>query len=124
MVVTGEGRVVILDLGLVLFAELPRPSPGEEIVGTLAYIAPEQARSSMVSPAADAYSVGVMLYEALTGRLPFSGRPLEIMQHKMDTTPRAPHERFDGMPRDLSELASPVSWVTTFRRRRPSRADR
>src|SRR5258708_27502745 len=66
--VSSRGRAVLLDFGLVA-----EPGDSEEedlIVGTPAYMAPEQAMSRNVGPPADWYAVGVMLYETLTGRLP------------------------------------------------------
>src|SRR6185312_14688763 len=71
VLVTAKGRVVILDFGLVGETEPGHGSAGIDLVGTAAYMAPEQARSPTVTSAADTYSIGVMIYEALAGRLPF-----------------------------------------------------
>src|SRR5262249_41815528 len=68
----GDGRGVLRDFGLA--AE----RPDEPWAGTAAYLAPEGPRT----PAADWYAVGVMLYEALTGALPFAGHPLDILARK------------------------------------------
>ena len=66
--VTGEGRVVLLDFGLV--TELAHESEGAPM-GTPAYMSPEQALGKPLTSATDMYAVGVVLYEALTGELPF-----------------------------------------------------
>ncbi|MBL9013023.1 MAG: protein kinase, partial [Myxococcales bacterium] len=100
VMVTREGRVVLLDFGLV--ADGRAQLSDTSIVGTAAYMSPEQALSRPPGPASDWYSVGVMLYEALTGRLPIDAKtPLEIMMKKQH---RRPPRRVQGAPEDLSKI--------------------
>ena len=88
IMVTAEGRVVILDFGLV--ADLLNMVPEHHLVGTFSYMAPEQAGLRAVGPAADWYSVGVLLYQALTGRLPVTGAAREVLVLKQAFEPAAP----------------------------------
>src|SRR6185369_11613399 len=104
--VTQQGRVVLLDLGLVTDAHRDGAArtSSDQVVGTATYMAPEQAQSKPVSPAADWYAAGVVLYEALTGEVPFSGSPLEVLMSKQSELPKPPHEHAGDVPPDLEEL--------------------
>ncbi len=104
VMVTPEGRVVLLDFGVV--GELGGGTDRIEdlVLGTPAYMAPEQARATPVGPAADFYAVGVMLYEALTGQLPFDGAPDDVLFAKQQGRPRPPGDVVDGVPPDLAAL--------------------
>lgn len=103
VMVTSEGRVVILDFGLV--AELAEKTDKMDgLVGTPAYMSPEQAACRPVSPATDWYSFGVIIYEALTGRLPFTGKLSEILTRKESYTPPSPSTLVPGLPPDLDIL--------------------
>lgn len=103
VLVTREGRVVLVDFGLVAALLDPDYAPGV-LAGTVAYMAPEQAAGSALSPAADWYAVGVMLYEALTGRLPFCGSAFEVLTHKRASRPEPPEALAPEAPRDLCAL--------------------
>jgi tetratricopeptide (TPR) repeat protein len=86
VLVKEDGSVVLLDFGLSLDPNLTAPltSTPSRIVGTPAYLAPEQWRSEPVSRQTDLWAVGIMLFEALTGKLPFtSGSMLEMMREAL-----------------------------------------
>jgi len=104
VMVTGEGRVVILDFGLVTTLDPAQQSIADGPIGTVEYMAPEQASGRQVGEAADWYSVGVMLYEALTGQMPHKGHALEILVHKQQVEPPPAHELAPDAPRDLCDL--------------------
>ncbi len=103
--VTSNGRVVLLDFGLV--AELERRHDSEQVVGTVAYMAPEQcAGDAGLTPAADWYALGVVLFQALTGRLPFEGPPMRVLLEKQTEPAKRPSQLALDVPPDLDELCA------------------
>lgn len=104
VLVTPEGRVVLLDFGLVAEVASNELHDDMSLAGTPAYMSPEQGAQMPVSQASDWYSVGVMLYEALTGRLPFVGKFFEVMTDKQNFEPLAPSRLVSNIPEDLDAL--------------------
>ncbi|HET9929609.1 MAG TPA: protein kinase, partial [Polyangiaceae bacterium] len=117
VLLTSEGRVVILDFGLVrrLDDEPPLRHDSISFSGTLAYVAPEQVLSHQLTTACDWYSFGSMLYEALVGRQPFSGRA--ILRDKLNGPPALPGD-FSGRAKALAELC--LGLLAPAPERRPS----
>jgi serine/threonine protein kinase/tetratricopeptide (TPR) repeat protein len=104
VLVTPQGRVVILDFGLVTEIDAVRATEQNAVAGTVEYMAPEQAVGAELSEATDWYAVGVILYEALTGVLPFRGTALKVMMDKQQLDPSPPREVAPDVPTDLGEL--------------------
>jgi serine/threonine protein kinase len=104
VLVTHEGRVVILDFGLARDLARAEGDHDDRMVGTAAYMAPEQALGDAVGPAADWYSVGAVLYEALTGRLPFVGRGSDQLEQKLREEAPPPRSIAATVPEDLNAL--------------------
>ena len=123
VLVRKNGRVVLLDFGLVQeLGSETRASAGisgtasgnsqnqqsshtsGRITGSVAYMAPEQAAAQLLTTASDWYAVGVMLYEVLTGRLPITGRSIDVLRDKQHLDPPPPQELAPDAPDDLSTL--------------------
>ena len=106
VLVTRDARVVLLDFGVVGDLQAARDNPRleDQILGTPAYMAPEQARGVPAGMPADWYAVGVMLYEALTDHLPFDGSPHDILFSKQGTRATRPSKLVAGVPDDLDAL--------------------
>ncbi len=106
VMVTVGGRVVLLDFGLAALIGSSGAGAVEPrgLTGTIDYMSPEQAWGEALSPASDWYSVGVMLYEALTGRLPFEGPPARTLVAKKSARPPRPGALVRGVPEDLDRL--------------------
>ncbi len=90
VIVDTEGRVKVTDFGIARAGASEITETGS-IIGTVQYLSPEQAQGQAVSPRSDLYSVGVMLYELLTGRLPFDGESaVTIALKQISELPAAP----------------------------------
>jgi hypothetical protein len=104
ILVTPTGRVVLLDFGLVTNAA-PGPAAADDVLlGTVGYMAPEQAGLGRIGPKTDWYSVGVLLYFALCAHLPFDGAPAEILMRKQRVSPPPPSAIATDVPKDLEAL--------------------
>jgi tetratricopeptide (TPR) repeat protein len=104
VLVSREGRVVLLDFGVVSDAAMPQREEG--IVGSVRYMAPEQAASEPIGPAADWYAFGVVLFECLTGRRPFDGPDALVLQAKLSEVPVPAALIAPGVPPDLEALCA------------------
>jgi hypothetical protein len=124
VLLTREGRVVILDFGLVsesVTTETLRSTGAGGMIGTPAYLSPEQAAGQPASPASDWYAVGVMMFVALTGELPFRGKGLKILLAKQERDAPAPSSLVQGIPPDLEALC--VDLLQRDPQRRPGAQD-
>ncbi len=106
ILVEASGRAVLLDFGAVaeLYATAARD---DAVIGTVTYMAPEQARGDAISPAADWYAVGVLLFQALTGRTPFgdvTGHELLVLKQHLAAP--SPSTLVAGIPADLEWLCT------------------
>ena len=104
IVVGGDGRLKVTDFGIARSGASQMTEAGS-IVGTAQYLSPEQARGAPVDPRSDIYSLGVVLYEMLTGKVPFSGdTPVEIAMKHLSQVPEPPSKLRDGIPHDLDAV--------------------
>ena len=102
VIVDGEGRVKVMDFGIARAGAASQMTEAGSIIGTAQYLSPEQARGAPVDQTSDLYSTGIVLYELLTGSVPFTGEtPVEIAMKHLSQAPVAPSAHRPEIPRDL-----------------------
>jgi eukaryotic-like serine/threonine-protein kinase len=104
IVVAPDGRIKVMDFGIARSGSSQVTEAGS-IIGTAQYLSPEQARGLPAGPSADLYSTGIVLYEMLTGSVPFSGdTPLEVAMQHLSAVPERPSAKRPEIPHELDAI--------------------
>jgi len=105
VILRGDGTVKVMDFGIAKFMGSTKLTQTGQTMGTVRYMSPEQVRGKQVDHRTDLYSLGITLYEALTGRTPFDGENhFEIMQKHLTTPPLPPREIVPALPPELEAV--------------------
>ena len=105
IMVLRDGSVKVMDFGIARLTSAAQATLTQEALGSVHYISPEQAKGSNVDGRSDLYSVGVMLYEMLTGRLPFEGEtPVFVAIQHINSIPIAPRDLNPEIPEGLETI--------------------
>lgn len=107
VLVTDDGRIKVVDFGLARAMEGDRHTRTGFMIGTIAYMAPEQVTDGHADPRSDVYAAGIMLFELVTGRQPYEGQnPMSVAyKHVHDTVP-PPSALVPGTPPQLDDLVA------------------
>jgi len=105
VLLTGDGRVKVADFGLARAQAAAGQTRAGLLIGTVAYVPPEQVAGEATGPRGDVYSAGVMLFELLTGRQPFRGdTPLSVAYQHVNQDVPAPSSLMPGIPSAVDQL--------------------
>ncbi|MDO5141990.1 MAG: protein kinase, partial [Eubacteriales bacterium] len=105
VIILRDGSAKLTDFGIASFATTQETRVVQEAIGSVHYISPEQAKGSKIDYRTDIYSLGVVMYEMLTGKLPFEGETaLQVVMQHLNAMPLAPSELVPGIPRGLDAI--------------------
>jgi beta-lactam-binding protein with PASTA domain len=106
VMVTRDGAIAVMDFGIARLIAGPETAPQTSaVLGTASYLSPEQAQGQPVDARTDIYSLGVVLYEMLTGRPPFTGdSPMAIAYKQVNEAPPAPSTLNEDVPAELDAV--------------------
>ena len=105
VMVLRDGSVKVADFGIARVASGGHSTLTQEALGSVHYISPEQARGSHIDTRSDLYSAGVVLYEMITGRLPFEGdTPVSVAIQHINSIPLSPRELDPSIPEALEAI--------------------
>ncbi len=100
-----NGMIKVADFGIAKLPSVETVTVTDKAIGTVYYISPEQASGKPIDPRSDLYSVGVMLYEMVTGTLPFSAdSPVSVALMQIHNTPRPPRALCPELPLGLQQI--------------------
>lgn len=100
-----DGTIKVMDFGIARFARETGRTMSDKAIGSVHYISPEQAKGDTTDEKTDIYAVGVMMYEMLTGKVPFDGdTPVSIAIKQMQIEPKRPSEVNPDIPFGLEEI--------------------
>ena len=105
VLLTADGRIKVADFGLARAQSAAGHTRAGLLIGTVSYVPPEQVTGGSTGPGGDVYSAGVMLFELLTGRLPFTGdTPLSVAYQHVNSGVPAPSALVPGIPATVDQL--------------------
>ncbi|QPG71191.1 protein kinase domain-containing protein [Mycolicibacterium mucogenicum] len=107
VLISDSGEVKIADFGLVRAVAEAKITSTSVILGTAAYLSPEQVSTGDADPRSDVYSVGILAYELLTGTTPFTGdNPLSVAYQRLDQDVPPPSSAIAGVPKQFDDLVA------------------
>ncbi len=105
LLLTADGTVKVTDFGIARASELSTITRTGALMGTPLYMSPEQAQGSRVDPRSDIYSLGIVLYELLTGKVPFDATtPFEMMRQHIETPPQPVRQSRPEVTEELERM--------------------
>ena len=117
VIILRDGTAKLTDFGIASFATTQETRVVQEAIGSVHYISPEQAKGSKIDYRTDIYSLGVVMYEMLTGKLPFEGETaLQIVMQHLNTVPVVPSALVPEIPRGLDEIVMHAMCANISRR--------
>lgn len=112
-----DGTVKVTDFGIARFEKNQETRVIQEAIGSVHYISPEQAKGSRINHCADLYSLGIVMYECLTGHVPFDGdSPLAIVMQHMNAQAPLPSQVVPGIPRGMDDIVMRAMCPTLAKR--------
>lgn len=105
IIVTNDGNIKVTDFGIARVSSGATISVDGDVLGSVHYLSPEQARGGYVDERSDIYSLGVVMYEMLTGKVPFDGdTPVAVAMKQIEQPPVNPCDVIDGIPENVSAI--------------------
>lgn len=100
-----NGRIKVTDFGIAKLPNAETVTMTDKAIGTVFYISPEQASGRPIDQRSDLYSLGVLMYEMVTGKLPFDAdSPVSVALMQVNAKPKAPREIMPGVPQGLEQI--------------------
>ena len=100
-----SGKVIVTDFGIAKLPDAENVTMADKAIGTVYYISPEQASGKPIDARSDLYSLGAMMYEMITGKLPFTAdSPVSVALKQVNENPVPPRDILPSIPRGLEDI--------------------